>query len=44
MRVAIRLGSPAVMDIGYAMSDHDPAMGLTRDSHARAVLHPCCSR
>ena len=26
------------LDLGYAASDHDPAMGLTRDSHrARRV-------
>jgi hypothetical protein len=34
MRVAIRLGSPADKDLGCAVSDHDPAMGLTRDSHS----------
>jgi hypothetical protein len=33
MLMAIRLGSPADKDLGYAVSDHDPAMGLTRDSH-----------
>jgi len=34
MRVAIRLDSPADNDLGYAVSDHDPAMGLTRVSHS----------
>ena len=33
VRVAIRLGLPADKDLGYAISDHDPALGLTRDSY-----------
>ena len=37
MRIAIRLGSPADEDLGYAVSDHVPAVGLTRDSQGRYV-------
>jgi len=33
MLVAIRLSSPADWISGTLRSDHDPAMGLTRDSH-----------
>jgi hypothetical protein len=40
MRVAIRLGSPADQDLGYTASDHDLAMGLTRDSHSMRRASP----
>ena len=40
MLVAIRLGSTADRDFGYAVSDHEPGMGLTRDSHTLRCASP----
>jgi hypothetical protein len=33
-------GLTARKDLGYAVSDHDPAMGLTRDSHRPRCASP----
>ena len=40
MLLAIRPGSPANKDFGYAVSDYEPGMGLTCDSHSLRCASP----